>query len=156
MKGSTIGTFCVIATANVSYYQSNINYMYIYAYIPIHVYSYMRMYLYTYTHLHILFWSDKEGSKFHIDRKLQNLLRVKAKTLYIWVIRRALLRHNAARIETTGDSIGPPDRWRPDTGPPHHIPDGPVSGIQQSSDFDSLSNLTHNCSLPWCTCTKIS
>ena len=26
------------------------------------------------------------------------------------------LRHNDARIETTGDNIGPPDRWRPDTG----------------------------------------
>ena len=39
----------------------------------------MRLYIYTHTHLHILFWPDKEVSKFHIDRKLQNLLRVEAK-----------------------------------------------------------------------------
>ena len=43
--------------------------------IPIHAHTYMSMYKYTHTHLHILLWPDKEGSEYHIDHWLQNLLR---------------------------------------------------------------------------------
>ena len=48
--------------------------MYICAYIPIHAHTYMSMYKYTRTHLHILLWPGKEGSAYHIDHWLQNLL----------------------------------------------------------------------------------
>ena len=34
----------------------------------------MNMYKYTHTHLHILLWPGKEGSAYHIDHWLQNLL----------------------------------------------------------------------------------
>ena len=40
---------------------------------------------YILTHLRILFWPDKEGWNYHIDHWLQNLKRLEAKTLYIYI-----------------------------------------------------------------------
>ena len=74
VRGGTVGTFCIAATANVSLYRLSMYYMYICAYIPIHAHTYMNMYKYTHTHLHILLWPGKEGSAYHIDHWLQNLL----------------------------------------------------------------------------------
>ena len=39
VKGGIIGTFCVIATANVSYSRLNVYYMHIYIYIYMHIYT---------------------------------------------------------------------------------------------------------------------